>query len=1790
MSDVATIGIKIETQGSDRARMSLNDLASTGKRAEDAVSGLQGASERAQRSLATLGTAAAGVVAGMGVRELITLSDQFTKYTAQLKLATNSTFEYANAMAQVRSIANSAQQDLASVGTLFARIANGTRELGLSQQRMAAITETVSLSLKVSGAAASESASAMLQLSQAFASGQLRGEEFNAVNEAAPRLMKALADGIGVPVGALRELASQGKITSEIMANALPRALQELREEAKSVQTIAGAFTVLKNNVLEFVGAQAQSSSAVSVLTAGIEGLANNLNLITAAAGGIAASKMAETILGIASATTKGVSSTIAYADALTAQRTAAIAAAQAEVSAATATAARLEATQAAIVVAREEYATKLASANATIATSRASLQQAAATIASSSASLQAAQAAGALSFALSVARESSVALAGAQAAQVASTEALSIAERQRVASLAELAVLGQQQVRVSAQVTAVTTAQAAAQAALATATGAGGAAAGLATRALGLLGGPIGAITTLLGLGATAWMLWGNSSKDSQTKASDAVEQSTAEIIANLNKQNEKLRERIALGKQLGLALGQEPSDAQRRQGQLRGQIDNLMAGRGADGGAPPPEAARVALLQTLLGLYGQLETEISANTSLKGEDEAAKSANALFEARMRLLGVNKQYYDDLKLYHDELKAGRMTNEAYVAAVSKLATKTYESSEAGKADAEAKREAEAASRKAESALKKEEGAYATLITQINQVIAKNREEIEGRKNLTDSQKLDIALTESLKSGKKSITAAHEAELRARIAIVRAQETSIARTKAEIDAINGRIQVEDERKKAESDRLRSIEALDAALMRMRMNTADDTKRLELEAKLIGATNVQRQIALKLFDLQIEKEKELEKIKNTDMTEAERDIRRELVNTDFAKRAANIAGKAYLDEWQKTVDQVETWFVDSFTRMLTDGKDGWESFCKSLKNSFLTLVVKEVYKAFAQPFVVKIVASLLGITGLNSAQAASQAASGGGNILSSLGSGYSMLSSLGAFGGGMSAGFGGLLGSLGLSATGTTLGGSLSAGAIALQSGNILGGLGTFVGALGPIVAGLGVAAALLGDAFSTRGANHGGLAYSTSGMSTADTAQMLAGNLGWKDPVEDFTVRGNTDKDAAKQFKTTIDGLLDMYKALADVARGPTKELDVVAGFATNPQYKDESSYGYFQILDKVTGELLQSYTNRDMSEDGQKAWTQYVADLGKGMIDQLRGADIPSWMNTILDDLGETPSFENLQAAVAQILAIDQAFKTWSENVVGFAGLTDKLQESLLNAAGGLEQLSAAVNTYYSNFYSPEEQLANTKKTLEKQLADLGLSFDLSNGEAAKAAFRKAVEDALAAGNTELAYQLMKLAGTFAYVADAAEEATKKAEEEAKAKEEEAKRSADEMARIREEEKKKAWDAAMGNLNAAISREKEYWSQFSNDAKDALSKASSYFDLFSNSAKSLRDSVEDVASMQAAAGMVFIENALENARRGLGLPDLDKSKNAITAATGGLVMDNYASQAELDYDKKVLAGQLSELGDYADLAKTDAQKQLDLATSQLKRLDDIQKFWADYGKDQIDATLSTTDAVNALYKLLDPAEQAKVREEKAKQEASGAVSTKPTYSGGAALGGTVAGKPNGPQVIGYTDDGRTMYSNGEVSQYAAGEIAYSSDSGVNLNFNRMTPEELQRIKTTGRDRYGDQYTYDEQRKAWMKVGGSFAVGTNWVPNDMFAQIHEGERIVPKADNQALIYALQNQGSGNVEVVQAIDRLQRQVEELTEQNARLTEYARRMDDNLNQATEGGNAMRTIAMQ
>lgn len=237
------------------------------------------------RQLQTLATTVLGAaLGGATVRSLLQVADGYKSIQARLQLATGSAEAFARAQADVTRISSSTLTSLSSTANLYARLSDSLGRAGTSQRQIASITESVGLALKVTGATATEAASAMLQLSQAFGSGVLRGEEFNAVAEAAPRIMRAVADSLGVNVGQLRRMAEAGELTSEAVGKALVDALSQLRREAAAIPpTVGGAFQVLRNSVVSAVGELDKSTGITNALARAMLVAADNVKVLSTA-------------------------------------------------------------------------------------------------------------------------------------------------------------------------------------------------------------------------------------------------------------------------------------------------------------------------------------------------------------------------------------------------------------------------------------------------------------------------------------------------------------------------------------------------------------------------------------------------------------------------------------------------------------------------------------------------------------------------------------------------------------------------------------------------------------------------------------------------------------------------------------------------------------------------------------------------------------------------------------------------------------------------------------------------------------------------------------------------------------------------------------------------------------------------------------------------------------------------------------------------------------------------------------------------------------------------------------------------------------------------------------------------------------------------------------------------------------------------------------------------------------------------------------------------------------------
>jgi len=238
------------------------------------------------KSVALAKKAFGGLASSFGVFKLVELADSYKRFESQLKLSTKTANDYSIAYENVIRIGRTAQSDIGAIGVLYARLNNNLRDFNVTQNQVSSVTETISLALRTNNATVQETNSVMLQLSQSFGSGKLNGQEFLAVAEGAPALLRQLAKAIGVPFGALKDLSAQGKITREELLKAWtdPEYLASLRKQATEVGTISSAITVLTNNLKQFVGEQDKATGASKIITASIIALADNINMLATVA------------------------------------------------------------------------------------------------------------------------------------------------------------------------------------------------------------------------------------------------------------------------------------------------------------------------------------------------------------------------------------------------------------------------------------------------------------------------------------------------------------------------------------------------------------------------------------------------------------------------------------------------------------------------------------------------------------------------------------------------------------------------------------------------------------------------------------------------------------------------------------------------------------------------------------------------------------------------------------------------------------------------------------------------------------------------------------------------------------------------------------------------------------------------------------------------------------------------------------------------------------------------------------------------------------------------------------------------------------------------------------------------------------------------------------------------------------------------------------------------------------------------------------------------------------------
>lgn len=342
MAQESVLRIVIDSRNAERnARALASELDSIEKKGDFASKSMDSMSV-ATRQLA--GYMAGVVTVGAAISKM----DAYTGMQNRLKLVTQSQEQLNLAMSDTFSIAQKSYQSWDSVIQVYQRFSDNAKTLKIDMAKTAELTETVSKAVAISGTSTQAAEAALTQFGQALASGVLRGEELNSILEQTPALAKAIAQGMGITVGQLRSVAAEGKITGEVLVDALTKSKKSVDELfAKTDVTIGQSLQLLSNEVTKFTGEAGQSSGAANLLAGSIKLLSENLSLLVDAAvvGGIG--YITKAILTKTVAVHGAITASVAQKAADTAEAQSSVVAATAKVNEAKAHLANVQATNA---------------------------------------------------------------------------------------------------------------------------------------------------------------------------------------------------------------------------------------------------------------------------------------------------------------------------------------------------------------------------------------------------------------------------------------------------------------------------------------------------------------------------------------------------------------------------------------------------------------------------------------------------------------------------------------------------------------------------------------------------------------------------------------------------------------------------------------------------------------------------------------------------------------------------------------------------------------------------------------------------------------------------------------------------------------------------------------------------------------------------------------------------------------------------------------------------------------------------------------------------------------------------------------------------------------------------------------------------------------------------------------------------------------------------------------------------------------------------------------------------
>ena len=257
MADIAQLGIEIDTR---KLKSGEKDLASFSNSAKTATS------------------AVAAFIGAASVSQLIKIADGYAQMEAKVSRYTKSQIEANATLQQLTGFANKSGSAVSDAVNVFNSLTASLESVGASKSQIMTVTEEINKLGVIGGSSVDDMRNSMRQFGQSMAGGIVRAEEFNSIIENTPEIARAIAAGMGVSMGQLRQDMLAGKLTSDAVFKALLSQVGATNDAfAKMPRTVSQAIGQLSNNFQVVVGELNKTTGATATLSAGLDSFSNSM-------------------------------------------------------------------------------------------------------------------------------------------------------------------------------------------------------------------------------------------------------------------------------------------------------------------------------------------------------------------------------------------------------------------------------------------------------------------------------------------------------------------------------------------------------------------------------------------------------------------------------------------------------------------------------------------------------------------------------------------------------------------------------------------------------------------------------------------------------------------------------------------------------------------------------------------------------------------------------------------------------------------------------------------------------------------------------------------------------------------------------------------------------------------------------------------------------------------------------------------------------------------------------------------------------------------------------------------------------------------------------------------------------------------------------------------------------------------------------------------------------------------------------------------------------------------------